>query len=75
MFFCGRYHAATILKKSFLKHLVIGEILQLLNAAITLKHLIVPRQSGWQPLHINVLESDKDSDSKSIPDNKQSLLY
>ncbi|CAN6467018.1 unnamed protein product [Victoria cruziana] len=71
----SRYHAATILKKSCLKHLVIGEILQLLNAAVTLKHLIVPRQSGWQPLHINVLESDKDSDSKSIPDNKQSLLY
>ncbi|XP_031497816.1 uncharacterized protein LOC116262510 [Nymphaea colorata] len=71
----SRYHAATILKKSCLKHLVIGEILQLLNAAITLRHWIVPRHSGWQPLQFNLAESDKDSDSKSIPDDRQSFLY
>ncbi|XP_077240509.1 uncharacterized protein LOC143881361 [Tasmannia lanceolata] len=49
-----RYHAATILKKSCLKDHVLGDILQILHMAITIKKLIVPHSSGWQPIYITL---------------------
>nr|CAD1828620.1 unnamed protein product [Ananas comosus var. bracteatus] len=61
------YQAATILRKKCLKHLVLGEILQILHAAISVKRWIIPHSSGWQPLtlHVEVMDLKAESSSNS----------
>ncbi|XXG48908.1 hypothetical protein AAC387_Pa02g3230 [Persea americana] len=49
-----KYDAATILKKSCLKHLVLGEILQILHVMVTVKKWITTHSSGWQPISITL---------------------
>lgn len=58
-----RYQAATILKKRCLKHLVLGDILQILHVVITVKKWIIPHSSGWQPLSFNLSVSDTNADA------------
>ncbi|XXG84702.1 hypothetical protein AAC387_Pa10g2164 [Persea americana] len=53
----SRYHAATILKKSCLKHLVLGEILQILHVVVMGKKWITTHSSGWQPISITLGEA------------------
>ncbi|PUZ73115.1 hypothetical protein GQ55_2G449000 [Panicum hallii var. hallii] len=54
----SRYQAATILKKTCLKHLALAEILQVLNIIINKKKWFVPHSSGWQPLSFNIIVAD-----------------
>ncbi|KAJ0976475.1 hypothetical protein J5N97_018440 [Dioscorea zingiberensis] len=49
-----QYEAATILKKSCLSNLALGDILQLLYAATNVKKWVTPHPSGWQPLSITI---------------------
>ncbi|XP_008790498.1 uncharacterized protein LOC103707687 [Phoenix dactylifera] len=57
-----RYQAAIMLKHRCLKHLVLGDILQILHIVITVKKWILPHSSGWQPLSFNVSISDTNAD-------------
>jgi hypothetical protein len=59
-----RYQAATILKKSCLKNLVLAEILQVLNIIISTKKWFVPHSSGWQPLSFNTVDPAINVDGK-----------
>ncbi|WOL10226.1 hypothetical protein Cni_G18980 [Canna indica] len=58
-----RYRAAMILRNSCLKHLVLGEVLQILHRIITVKKWITPHSSGWQPLSFHLPGADKNSGS------------
>ncbi|KAH7666550.1 Meiosis regulator and mRNA stability factor 1 protein [Dioscorea alata] len=49
-----RYQAAVALKRSCLKNLVVGDVLQILHAVINVKKWIIPHSSGWHPLSINL---------------------
>ncbi|XP_058077310.1 uncharacterized protein LOC131225737 [Magnolia sinica] len=53
-----RYQAAMILKKSCLKDLVLGDILQILNSIVTIKKWIIVHSSGWQPISITLPEAN-----------------
>ncbi|XP_020592287.1 meiosis arrest female protein 1 homolog [Phalaenopsis equestris] len=46
------YDAASILRRSCLNTLTLGEVLQILNVAIHQKKWILPHSSGWQPLSL-----------------------
>lgn len=46
------YDAASILRRSCLNNCALGEVLQILNAAIQQKKWILPHPSGWQPLSL-----------------------
>lgn len=50
----SRYEAATLLKNSCLKDLVLGDILQILNMVITVKKWIAVQANDWQPISITV---------------------
>ncbi|NP_001347399.1 hypothetical protein Zm00014a_000721 [Zea mays] len=54
----SRYQAATMLKKTCLKHLSLAEVLQVLNIIINTKKWFVPHSSGWQPLSFNIIVAD-----------------
>ncbi|KAJ0978672.1 hypothetical protein J5N97_014146 [Dioscorea zingiberensis] len=47
-----RYHAAIALKKTCLKHLVLGDVLQILHVVVNVKKWIIPHSSSWQPLSL-----------------------
>ena len=55
-----RYEAALILKNACLKDLALGEVLQILDIIITMKKWITLPQSGWQPIAINIAETNSD---------------
>ncbi|WVZ66831.1 hypothetical protein U9M48_015998 [Paspalum notatum var. saurae] len=59
----SRYQAATMLKKTCLKHLALAEVLQVLNIIINTKKWVVPHSSGWQPLSFNIIVADATSDA------------
>ncbi|KAL7583789.1 uncharacterized protein LOC111915342 [Lactuca sativa] len=52
-----RYDAATIIKNTCLKDTALGDILQILNLAVTAKKWIIPHQSGWHPVTITLPET------------------
>ncbi|CDP15183.1 unnamed protein product [Coffea canephora] len=52
-----RYEAATVIKRTCLKDLTLGEILQILNMVIYMKRWIMHHQSGWQPIKIVLAET------------------
>lgn len=58
-----RYHAATLLKKTCLKRLSLGEVLQVLYIATDKMKWFVPHSSGWQPLSLNVTVADTAPDA------------
>lgn len=60
------YDAASILKRSCLKTHALGEVLQILNAAIHQKKWILPHSSGWQPLSL-LLPRSAASDMNTEP--------
>ncbi|XP_072984248.1 uncharacterized protein [Typha latifolia] len=49
-----RYQAAIMLKKSCLKHHVLGEVIQILHVTVAVKKWIIPHSSGWQPLTFQI---------------------
>ncbi|ONK63140.1 uncharacterized protein A4U43_C07F11820 [Asparagus officinalis] len=55
-----RYQAAVILRRSCLKNLVLGKILQILHLIVHVRKWIVPDASGWQPLCLT-LPSDSNA--------------
>ncbi|KAK1434528.1 hypothetical protein QVD17_00275 [Tagetes erecta] len=57
-----RYEAATILKKKCLKDTALGDVLQILHLANTVKKWIVHHPSGWQPVSISLPETNSESD-------------
>ena len=57
-FFACRYQAATMFKKTCLKHLALAEVLQVLNVIFNTKKWLVPHSSGWQPLSFNIIVAD-----------------
>ncbi|PKU78549.1 hypothetical protein MA16_Dca011106 [Dendrobium catenatum] len=62
------YDAASILKRSCLKSQALGEVLQILNAAIHQKKWILPHSSGWQPLSLllpTIAVSDMNAEAQS----------
>ncbi|KAJ1292087.1 hypothetical protein BS78_02G365400 [Paspalum vaginatum] len=59
----SRYQAATMLKKTCLKHLALAEVLQVLNIIINTKKWFVPHSSGWQPLSFNIIVADATTDA------------
>ncbi|VAH27568.1 unnamed protein product [Triticum turgidum subsp. durum] len=59
----SRYHAATLLKKTCLKRLSLGEVLQVLYIATDKMKWFVPHSSGWQPLSWNVTVADTAPDA------------
>ncbi|KAI0511576.1 hypothetical protein KFK09_012206 [Dendrobium nobile] len=62
------YDAASILKRSCLKSHALGEVLQILNAAIHQKKWILPHSSGWQPLSLllpTIAVSDMNAEAQS----------
>ncbi|KAD3067512.1 hypothetical protein E3N88_35392 [Mikania micrantha] len=46
-----RYEAATIIKNTCLKDIALGDILQILHLAISVKKWITHNPSGWQPVY------------------------
>ena len=61
--FClRRYEAATIIKNTCLKDTAVGDILQLLHLAISVKKWIIHGPSGWQPVSITLPESNPESE-------------
>uniref|UniRef100_A0A0D9X1Z0 NYN domain-containing protein n=1 Tax=Leersia perrieri TaxID=77586 RepID=A0A0D9X1Z0_9ORYZ len=54
----SKYLAAIILKNQCLKHLALGEVLQILYIIINTKKWFVPHSSGWQPLSFNIIVVD-----------------
>ncbi|KAF0906949.1 hypothetical protein E2562_013324 [Oryza meyeriana var. granulata] len=54
----SKYQAAIILKNQCLKHLALGEVLQILFIIINTKKWFVPHSSGWQPLSFNIIVID-----------------
>ncbi|KVI11237.1 uncharacterized protein LOC112506769 isoform X1 [Cynara cardunculus var. scolymus] len=56
-----RYEAATIIKNRCLKDAALGDILQILNLAISGKKWIIHHPSGWQPVSIALPESNPES--------------
>lgn len=61
-----RYHAAIILKKSCLTHLVLGDILQILHVIVTFKKWITTHSSDWQPISITLAEANGEAGAKYI---------
>ncbi|KAF8679159.1 hypothetical protein HU200_045925 [Digitaria exilis] len=59
----SRYQAAAMLKRTYLKHLALGEVLQVLNIVINTKKWFVPHSSGWQPLSFNIIVADATTDA------------
>ncbi|XXG79067.1 hypothetical protein AAC387_Pa09g0218 [Persea americana] len=53
-----RYHAATILKKSCLTHLVLGEIFQILHVIVHDKKWMTTSIVGWQPISITLPDAN-----------------
>ncbi|KAL6525863.1 hypothetical protein OROMI_030258 [Orobanche minor] len=53
-----RYEAALILKNSCLKAMPLGEVLRILNMMITMKKWIKIANLGWQPIAIDLLETN-----------------
>ncbi|XP_010276554.1 PREDICTED: uncharacterized protein LOC104611264 [Nelumbo nucifera] len=60
-----RYEAASILRNMCLKDLVLGDVLKILNMAITNKKWIIPHQSGWQPITIALVETETDAATRT----------
>uniref|UniRef100_A0A0D3GU06 NYN domain-containing protein n=1 Tax=Oryza barthii TaxID=65489 RepID=A0A0D3GU06_9ORYZ len=54
----SKYQAAIVLKNQCLKHLALGEVLQILYIIINTKKWFVPHSSGWQPLSFNIIVVD-----------------
>uniref|UniRef100_A0ACD5WXE4 Uncharacterized protein n=1 Tax=Avena sativa TaxID=4498 RepID=A0ACD5WXE4_AVESA len=57
------YEAATILKKLCFQQHTLGDVLQILQIAITRKKWLVPHSSGWQPLSFNTVVVDATGDA------------
>lgn len=57
-----RYEAATIIKNTCLKDTAVGDILQLLHLAISVKKWIIHGPLGWQPVSITLPESNPESE-------------
>ncbi|CAI9260611.1 unnamed protein product [Lactuca saligna] len=57
-----RYDAATIIKNTCLKDTALGDILQILNLAVTAKKWIIPHQSGWHPVFGWFLKGEMDDE-------------
>lgn len=64
---CCRYQAAVALKRSCLKNLVVGDVLQILHAVINVKKWIIPHSSGWHPLSINLPVTESSELGSSNP--------
>ncbi|KAM0947551.1 putative NYN domain, limkain-b1-type, meiosis regulator and mRNA stability factor 1 [Dioscorea sansibarensis] len=62
-----RYQAAVALKRSCLKNLVLGDVLQILHAVVNVKKWIIPHSSGWHPLSINLPVTGSSELSASNP--------
>lgn len=60
------------MKQMFLKDRALGDVLQILNLLITVKKWIVPHQSGWQPIKINLSEINSTSSSVKSDDDGSS---
>lgn len=54
----SRYEAAALLKKACLKHLALGEVIQLSHTITDKMKWFVPHSFGWQPLSMNIIVAD-----------------
>lgn len=52
-----RYEAALILKNACLKHLSLGDVLQILNMVINVQKWISVPQLGWRPVTVTLAEN------------------
>jgi hypothetical protein len=59
----SRYQAATLLKKTCLKRLALGEVLQVSYIITDKMKWFVPHSSGWQPLSLNTIVVDATTDA------------
>ncbi|XP_010234983.1 meiosis regulator and mRNA stability factor 1 [Brachypodium distachyon] len=63
----SRYQAATLLKKTCLKRLALGEVLQVTYIITDKMKWFVPHASGWQPLSWNIVVVDATKDAGGKP--------
>ncbi|BAT95166.1 hypothetical protein VIGAN_08183800 [Vigna angularis var. angularis] len=57
-----KYEAGIVIKNMCLKNHALGDVLQILNIAITVKKWIVHQQLSWQPLKVTLTEVNSDSE-------------
>ena len=62
-----RYEAAALLKKACLKHLALGEVIQLSHTITDKMKWFVPHSFGWQPLSMNIIVADATPAAKGKP--------
>uniref|UniRef100_A0A7N1A8C0 OST-HTH associated domain-containing protein n=1 Tax=Kalanchoe fedtschenkoi TaxID=63787 RepID=A0A7N1A8C0_KALFE len=61
-----RYEVGIILRNLCLEELLLGDVLQILDMVISFKKWISYNHSGWQPITINLPESDPDLEDKGV---------